>query len=111
MSKINLKAVDFFCSIGGMTYGFKKSGIDVIAGIDIDPSCKETYEFNNPNSKFIAADIKEYSYPQLIKDTKIKRNDDNLIFIGCSPCQYWSIMNTDKTKSSATKNLLSEFQR
>ncbi len=43
-----LKAIDFFCSIGGMTYGFRKAGIDVIAGIDIDPSCKDTYEYNNP---------------------------------------------------------------
>ncbi|MDR3596527.1 DNA cytosine methyltransferase [Clostridium sp.] len=111
MSKINLRAIDFFCSIGGMTYGFRKSGVDVIAGIDIDPSCKETYEFNNPDSKFITADIEQYSNSQLIKDTQIKRSDDNLIFIGCSPCQYWSIMNTDKTKSSATKNLLSEFQK
>ncbi|MCH7722117.1 MAG: DNA cytosine methyltransferase, partial [Bacteroidetes bacterium] len=47
-----LKAIDFFCSIGGMTYGFRKAGIDVIAGIDVDHSCKETYEHNNPGSKF-----------------------------------------------------------
>lgn len=106
-----LKAIDFFCSIGGMTYGFRKAGIDVKAGIDIDPSCKETYEYNNPGSKFIEADIKAYSFEQLKKDTRIKENDDNLIFIGCSPCQYWSIMNTDKTKSMLSKNLLVDFQK
>ena len=50
-----LKAIDFFCSIGGMTYGFRKAGINVIAGIDIDPSCKATYEYIIPGSKFIEA--------------------------------------------------------
>jgi DNA (cytosine-5)-methyltransferase 1 len=34
-----------------------------------------------------------------------------MIFIGCSPCQYWSIIKTDKTKSEKTKNLLHDFQR
>jgi len=106
-----LRAIDFFCSIGGMTYGFRKAGIDVIAGIDIDSSCKETYESNNSGSKFIPADIKKYSIEQLKTDTKIEQDDDGLIFIGCSPCQYWSIINTVKTKSKKTKNLLSDFQK
>lgn len=106
-----LRAVDFFCSIGGMTYGFRKAGIDVIAGIDIDPSCKETYEHNNPGSKFIQADIKKYSFEQLEKDAEIKKDDDKLVFIGCSPCQYWSIIKTDKTKSKLSKNLLADFQK
>lgn len=108
---MNLKAIDFFCSIGGMTYGFRKAKINVIAGIDIDPSCKTTYEYNNPGSKFILANIKEYPLEQLKNDTGIKENDDSLIFIGCSPCQYWSIIKTDKTKSNLSKNLLTDFQR
>jgi len=108
---MKLKAVDFFCSIGGMTYGFREAGIDVIAGIDIDNSCKETYEFNNPGSKFIQADVMDLSFEDLKKQTGIKENDDNLVFIGCSPCQFWSIINTVKTKSEKTKNLLTDFQR
>jgi len=94
-----------------MTYGFRKAGIDVRAGIDIDPSCKETYEFNNPGSKFIEADIKALTFDELKNETGIKENDDNLVFIGCSPCQYWSIINTDKSKSTETKSLLSDFQK
>ena len=108
---MKLKAIDFFCSIGGMTYGFRQAGIDVIAGIDIDPSCKATYEFNNKGSIFIEADIKKYTFKQLKSDTGIKTEDDNLVFIGCSPCQYCSIIKTDKTKSKETKNLLIDFQK
>ncbi|MCB0721065.1 MAG: DNA cytosine methyltransferase [Ignavibacteriae bacterium] len=106
-----LKAIDFFCGAGGMTAGFTKAGIKVIAGIDIDKTCKETYVKNNTKSKFIEADIKLLTNETLIKKTGIRQNDDNLIFIGCSPCQYWSKIKTDKSKSTESKNLLKDFQK
>ena len=106
-----IKAVDFFCSGGGMTYGMRKAGIDVFAGIDVDINCKDTYEKNNPNSKFILADIFELEEKKLEKDINLKKDDDDLILIGCSPCQYWSIVRTNKTKSENSKNLLAEFHR
>ena len=43
----SLKAIDFFCGGGGMTCGLRQAGIDVIAGIDFDQECEETYESNN----------------------------------------------------------------
>ena len=106
-----IKAVDFFCSGGGMTYGMRKAGIEVIAGIDNDPDVKETYEKNNPSSKFIQADVFKLKEIDLTKYTGIEKNDDNLILIGCSPCQYWSIIQTDKKKSQQSKDLLKEFHR
>lgn len=30
------KAVDFFCGGGGLTYGLRQAGIDVIAGVDLN---------------------------------------------------------------------------
>ena len=83
-----LKAIDFFCGAGGMTYGLSQAGIKVIAGIDIDKSCKDTYEINNPGSKFIHADIHDLTSEDLIKITGIKVDDESLIFVGCSPCQF-----------------------
>src|ERR1700739_2205301 len=109
--KRNLKAVDFFCGAGGMTSGFRKAGIKVLAGIDIDTSCKDTYEKNNKGAIFIEENIKDLEVEKLATLIDIKRNDDNLVFIGCSPCQYWSIINTDKTKSKQTRDLLKDFQR
>jgi len=110
-SNIKLKAVDFFCSGGGMTCGFRKAGINVLGGIDIDPLCEETYTTNNPGSKFILADIKGLSFDKLEKELKINRNDDEMIFIGCSPCQYWSNIKTIKAKSEKSKNLLIDFKK
>ena len=41
-----LKAIDFFCSGGGMSYGMQEAGIEILAGIDFDENCKMTYEAN-----------------------------------------------------------------
>ena len=111
MSKKQIKAIDFFCGSGGMTYGMHKAGIHVLAGLDIDESCRETYEHNNKYSKFIAADIKNLTFEELEKETGITKNDENLLFIGCSPCQYWSIIRTKRDKASETKNLLGDFKK
>lgn len=110
MKKRALKAVDFFCGGGGMSYGMERAGINVLAGIDFEPNCKETYE-ENVNSKFIQADVFDLTEFELEEKLKLRKNDDNLILIGCSPCQFWSIINTDKSKSKKSKNLLNEFKR
>jgi DNA (cytosine-5)-methyltransferase 1 len=111
MQKSVIKAVDFFCSGGGMSYGMMQSGIEVVAGIDFDESCKETYESNILGAEFIHADVSELKEKDLENRLSLKKNDDNLVLIGCSPCQFWSIINTDKTKSAQSKNLLVEFSR
>lgn len=111
MKKQNLYAVDFFCGAGGMTYGLRQAGINVLVGIDNDLTCKETYEYNNPGSLFICKDITEYTLEELKNDANIKESQDNIIFIACSPCQYWSQMNTKRDKAEKSKNLLKEFQR
>lgn len=94
-----------------MTCGLVQGGIDVVAGIDNDPACEETYVKNNPNSKFILADVFDLKEADLARQLSLKKKDDNLVLIGCSPCQYWSIIQTDKTKSQKSKNLLMEFKR
>lgn len=106
-----LKAVDFFCSGGGMSFGMQEAGIEILAGIDFDENCKETYEANIGKEKFILADVSELREEVLEKELSLNKNDDDLILIGCSPCQFWSIINTDKTKSQKSKNLLIEFSR
>lgn len=110
--KTELLAIDFFCSGGGMSLGMQKAGIQVIAGIDIDKKCKETYEHNIKGSTFIHRDIFTLSPQELEKQLNLTNiNKDNLILIGCTPCQYWSQIRTNKNKSRKGRNLLTEFQR
>jgi len=104
-----LKALDFFCGAGGVTCGFQKVGIKVLAGIDIDSKFKDTYEKNN-NTLFINKDVSNLSPADLTKYINIRNNDDNLIFVGCSPCQYYSNLKSDKTKSKVGRLLLDDFK-
>lgn len=106
-----LKAVDFFCSGGGMSFGMQEAGIEILAGIDFDDNCKETYEANIKGAQFIHADVFDLKEQELEEKISLNKNDDELVLIGCSPCQFWSIINTDKTKSTKSKNLLIEFSR
>lgn len=109
MENKNFKAIDFFCGGGGMTCGFTQAGVDVIAGVDFDKNVKETYEYNNRNSKFVFADISVLEVDYFERVFNIRKNDDEMIFIACSPCQFYSSANTRKSSSIHTKDLLLDF--
>ena len=89
--KKKLKVIDLFCGIGGLSHGLIKEGIDVIAGIDNDESCRFGYEYNN-KTKFIYKDILQVSAKdinQLFGD----KNSTIRVLIGCAPCQPFSKLN------------------
>lgn len=111
MMKHRLKAIDFFSGAGGLTNGLMAAGISVLAGIDNDGTCKETFEKNNKGAVFLTKDITKYAQEDLKRDLNIKKNDDDMIFAGCAPCQFWSIIRTSKEKSKKTKNLILDFQK
>lgn len=106
-----MRAIDFFCGGGGMTCGLRQAGIDVVAGVDFDEDAKETYEANNEGAKFVPADISKLELDYFEKELGIHRNDDELILVGCSPCQFYSIIRSSKEKSKASKDLLLQFQK
>ena len=108
---VGLKAVDFFCGAGGMSYGLSQSGIQVLAGLDNEKECQKTYEENIPNAQFIKHDICTLSAKKLQQRIGIEPDDDSLVFAGCSPCQFWSKIRTDKRKSEQTAFLLKNFQK
>jgi DNA (cytosine-5)-methyltransferase 1 len=106
-----LTAIDFFCGAGGMSYGLAQAGINVLAGIDFDESCRETYEKNNQPARFLLHDIKELQPVELARKLGICQNADDLLLVGCTPCQFWSKVNTDRKKSRKSAFLLREFER
>jgi DNA (cytosine-5)-methyltransferase 1 len=95
MGKIAKKivAVDLFCGVGGLTCGLRKAGIDVAAGIDIDPSCKFPYESNN-KAKFYSEDINKFSSSRI---KRLWKGADYTLLAGCAPCQPFSNQQKDKT--------------
>lgn len=106
-----IRAIDFFCGGGGMTNGLRQAGVNVIAGVDFDKEAKDTYEYNNPGSVFINTDIRKLRSDYFERKFNVHRNDDSLVLVGCSPCQFYSIINTDKEKSAKSKDLLKNFAR
>ena len=106
-----LKAIDFFCGAGGMSFGLARSGVEILAGIDCDPECEATYERNNKPAKFLQKDVRLLDPAELAESLHLQPNDDDLILVGCSPCQFWSKINTDRTKSRKSAFLLKEFER
>ena len=86
-----IKVVDLFCGIGGLTHGLIKEGIDVVAGIDNDNSCKFGYEYNN-KTKFIHKDILQVSAKD-IDDLFGEKNKTIRVLAGCAPCQPFSKLN------------------
>jgi len=106
-----LRAVDFFCGAGGMTHGMLRAGIQVLGGIDNAEDCRRTYEENNAPARFINADVEKLTAEELSSLLGIVPDDERLVFIGCSPCQYWSKIQTEKKKSEKSAFLLREFER
>ena len=106
-----LRAIDFFCGGGGMTNGLKQAGIDVIAGVDLDLEAKETYEVNNAPARVVNVDITKLPLDYFEKEFEVQCNDDEMIFVGCSPCQFYSIIRSSKEKSRKTKDLLLYFEK
>jgi DNA (cytosine-5)-methyltransferase 1 len=86
-----MKALDFFCGAGGFTAGLRRAGIEVLAGIDANETCSDTYTLNNPGSQFICADIRSLDGPALgAVLPAVHANDDDMVFVGCAPCQPFS---------------------
>ena len=79
-------AVDLFCGAGGLSYGMKQAGVEICAGIDIDPACRHPFEAN-VGAKFHERDISELS-PEFVGSLFPK--DRPRLLAGCAPCQPFS---------------------
>ncbi len=101
--------IDLFCGAGGLTHGFILEGINVIAGIDLDDTCKFPFEKNNKGAKFISADISEIKVDYINQLFKLQ---SPRILAGCAPCQPFSTYSQKyKTSRSNQWKLLNEFGR
>lgn len=102
----NVKVVDLFCGVGGLTHGFIKEKFEVVAGIDVDETCAYAYEKNN-KATFIHADLTTYS-PGKIKALFPKGSLK--ILVGCAPCQAFSTY-TQGSKVNNKWKLLYSFSK
>lgn len=81
---MRIGVIDVFCGIGGLSYGFKTEGFEIIAGIDTDPSCRYAYEANI-RGNFIEADVSHVK-KNLISELFGREKWSYRVLIGCAPC-------------------------
>jgi DNA (cytosine-5)-methyltransferase 1 len=86
------KVIDLFSGIGGLSHGFLKEGFDVVAGIDIDETCKYGFEVNN-KAKFIHKNITDVTAQEL---AELYGESPVRILVGCAPCQPFSTLNSGR---------------
>ncbi|MBN1987946.1 MAG: DNA (cytosine-5-)-methyltransferase [Bacteroidales bacterium] len=105
---MSISAIDLFCGVGGLSYGLKKSGINILAGVDLDDTCEFAYS-ENCKAEFIHESIDKIKGEVLQK--KFKKGSYKLL-AGCAPCQPFSsyTYKSDKNKDSRWQ-LLYEFSR
>ena len=86
-------AIDLFCGCGGVTEGLKQAGFTVVAAVDNDPICCQTYRLNHPEVNLFEKDICKTSARSL-KSVLGKRKLDLLVV--CAPCQPFSSLNKSR---------------
>ena len=107
-TKNKIGVIDLFCGIGGLSHGMYKEGLDIIAGFDIDDTCKYAYEKNN-KSTFYNQDIKTVTKEQI---SSLFKGYDIKVLAGCAPCQpFSSYAFKVKVKDKNKYDLLYEFGR
>lgn len=103
-----IEVIDLFCGIGGLSYGMKTAGFNILAGFDLDHTCKYAYE-TNTGGKFIYKDITAVT----AEDIRPRYSKGAIrILAGCAPCQpFSSYAFKNKDKDPNKYDLLYEFGR
>jgi len=89
MTQVRLKAIDLFCGAGGLSWGLRQAGFDVIAGVDIEPKFLQTFAHNFPHSFALQADLTVLSPTELMKQFGLHSGEVDML-VGGPPCQGFS---------------------
>ncbi len=90
MSHIHqIKSLDLFCGIGGLTLGLQRAGFSCLAGVDVWDDAGLTFQHNHPHVPFVKADLTKIDSEELLTLANLKRDDIDVI-VGGPPCQGFS---------------------
>lgn len=103
-----IEIIDLFCGIGGLIFGKKSKGFNILSAYDLDSTCRYAYETNN-EAKVIYKDIKAVS----VDEMRSKYGKKSIrVLVGCAPCQPFSSYAFKNKKKDPNKyDLLYEFGR
>jgi DNA (cytosine-5)-methyltransferase 1 len=84
-----MRVIDIFCGCGGMSWGMKKLGYEVLLGIDLNEKYTRSYARNFGDSKTLNGDIREISGDEILSRLNLKRGELEFL-VGGPPCQGFS---------------------
>lgn len=68
-SNENIKVLDLFAGVGGLSYGFANDeNFEIIAANEILPDMAKAYSLNHPDIKMYNCDIKDFGLKNLQSD-------------------------------------------
>ncbi|MBN1463143.1 MAG: DNA (cytosine-5-)-methyltransferase [Paludibacteraceae bacterium] len=100
-----LKAVSFFAGCGGLCYGVKAAGFEIVATNELVENYKSIYKLNFPSAYFLPNDIKEITSNDISKVLEKHKTID--LMVGGPPCQGFSL--TGKRDVNDKRNNLFEY--
>jgi len=105
-----IKVIDFFCGCGGTSAGLKQSGMQIVAGVDIDSNALATYSHNFPRAHIFNKSISDITFEELSIAINAYK-ESPILFAACAPCQPFSAQNRLKKVTDERISLLGEFHR
>jgi DNA (cytosine-5)-methyltransferase 1 len=103
---MTISCVDLFCGAGGLSHGLQLGGIDVRAGVDLDPHCRYPYEENN-KARFLEKSVEHLTAEEV---KSFFHAGEISLLAGCAPCQPFSTYRKGKDTSGDHKwGLLKAF--
>ena len=100
-SGYGLNVLDLFCGAGGLSYGFKLAGCNIVGGVEWDEDALNTHSVNFKSEFEFCGDIKNITN-QMIVD-KLMGVD---VIIGGPPCQGFSAANRYEKETDDPRNKL-----
>lgn len=83
------RAIDLFCGCGGMSWGAKQAGFEIIAGLDNDKNVIQTYNQNFGSQIGQCLDITSVSPQVFMQELGLNPGELELL-VGGPPCQGFS---------------------
>lgn len=105
-----VKVVDFFSGCGGTSAGLRAAGLDIVLGLDNDPSAEKTFRFNFPEAEFEPRDIRHLP-TEALEPYLENHREHTLLFSGCAPCQPFSRQRRIRKDNDDRTSLLFELLR
>lgn len=91
VAKQSYTAIDLFSGSGAVSEGLKQQGFRVLAAVDTDPVCCQTYRANHGEVRLFEGDIRMLDTAVVRAELSLTGNIDVLIV--CAPCQPFSTQN------------------